>query len=49
MIWFSYCAYFVLRSYIGGIHPTLPSYAVWFGKLYLGEIDMEGESFDAAK
>jgi len=24
-------------------------YSVWFGKLYLGEIDMESESFDAAK
>ena len=39
-----------LRGWHVGLKVTgCEHYAVWFGKLYLGEIDMETESFDAAK
>jgi len=39
-----------LRGWHVGLRVTgCKHYAVWFGKLYLGEIDVEAESFDAAK
>ena len=39
-----------LRGWHVGLKVTgCKHYAVWFGKLYLGEIDVETESFDAAK
>jgi putative transposase len=39
-----------LRGWHVGLKVTgCRHYAVWFGKLYLGEIDVETESFDAAK
>jgi hypothetical protein len=39
-----------LRGWHIGLKVTgCKHYAVWFGKLYLGEIDMETESFDAGK